>query len=322
MGTLNHQEVIFEELISSGMRAYAGRCMMDLNDLFPDFKGTTKDELKKSYDYAGEFHGKENGRIKYAFAPRFVLSCSEKLLSETNKMMEDFEGTLFHTHASENENELNRIQKKYGKRNIEYFDHLNLTGARSVFAHCVHVNKNEVNILKKSKTRVAHCPSSNLKLGSGIADIPSFIKEGISVSLGADGAPCNNTLSIFNEMRLAALIQKPRYSPEAMDAKTVFRMATIDGAKALHLNETGSIEPGKKADLVLLDLEEAEQSLMSDGEDVYSTIVYSAGAHNVNSVMINGDWKIINKQNLVYNEKELFINGKTELKKLLRRVAY
>ncbi len=320
MGTLNHQEVIFEELISSGMRAFAGKCMMDLNDLYPQFKRSTEDEIKTTYNLAKEFHQKESGRIKYGFAPRFVLSCSEKLLKEAHEMMKDFEGSLYHTHASENKNELKLIREKYGMNNIEYFHQLELTDDHSVFAHCIQVNENEINILKESGTRVAHCPSSNLKLGSGIADIPRFMKEGISVSLGADGAPCNNTLNIFNEMRLAALIQKPRYSPENMDAKTIFRMATIEGAKALHLCETGSIEVGKKADINLIDLDETTQSLMSEGENIYSTIVYSAGPQNINSVMVNGEWLIKEKRNLVYDERELFFKGKQELNRLLRRV--
>lgn len=320
MGTLNHQDVIFEELISSGMRAIAGKCMMDVNDLFPEFKGTTDNELKTTYSLAKEFHQKENGRIKYGFAPRFALSCSEKLLKETHRMMNEFEGSLFHTHSSENKNELKLIRAKYGMDNIEYFHRLNLIDDHSVLAHCIQVSENEINILKEGGTRVAHCPSSNLKLGSGIADIPRFLKEGISVSLGADGAPCNNTLNIFNEMRLAAFIQKLRYSPEIMNAKTIFRMATIEGTKALHLNETGSIEVGKKADILLIDLEEATQSLMSEGENIYSTIVYSAGSQNINSVMVNGEWRIKEKLNLVYDERELFFKGKKELNQLLGRV--
>ncbi len=320
MGTLNHQEVIFEELINSGIRAFAGKCMMDLNELFPQFKGETDSEIKTAYCLAKEFHQKENGRIKYGFAPRFVLSCSEKLLKETHEMMKDFEGSLFHTHSSENKIELKLIREKYGKDNIEYYHQLNLTDEHSVFAHCIHVNEDEISILKESGTRVAHCPSSNLKLGSGIANIPRFLNEGISVSLGTDGAACNNSLSLFNEMRLAALIQKPHYTPEIMDAKTIFRIATIEGAKALHLNETGSIEAGKKADLLLLDLEEARQSLISESENVYSAIVYSAGTHSINSVMINGNWRIKNRENLIFDEDELYFRGKKELKELLGRM--
>jgi 5-methylthioadenosine/S-adenosylhomocysteine deaminase len=320
MGTLNHQEVIFEELISSGMRAFAGKCMMDLNDLFPGFQGTTDEELKRTYDLAKEFHQKEDGRIRYGFAPRFALSSSERLLKETHEMMEDFDGSLFHTHSSENKIELKLIRDKYGKDNIEYYNHLGLTDDNSVFAHCIHINENEVNILKETGTRVAHCPSSNLKLGSGIADVPRFMKEGISVSLGADGAPANNSLSIFNEMRLAALIQKPVYGPEVMDPKSIFRMATTEGSKALHLDETGSIEVGKKADILLIDTEGPEQPLLTEGDDVYSTIVYSTGPSNINSVMVNGRWLIKDNENLVYEDKELFSRGKKELKQLLGRI--
>ena len=172
--------------------------------------------------------------------------------------------------------------------------------------------------LKKNSTRISHCPSSNLKLGSGIANIPRYIKEGISVSLGADGAPCNNGLSAFNEMRLAALIQKPIHGPTAMDAITVFRLATIEGAKALHIeNEVGSIEVGKKADLVLLDLEKADQPIHLSDEQIYSSIVYSASKENVKAVMIDGELVMDDGRCLMYDEDELVGKGKEELIKIV-----
>lgn len=167
----------------------------------------------------------------------------------------------------------------------------------------------------------SHCPSSNLKLGSGIANIPKYLGKGISVSLGADGAPCNNNLSVFNEMRLAALIQKPIHGPTAMNAKTVFKLATIEGAKALHLqNEIGSIEVGKKADVVLLDLSTNSHSISDDDESVYSDIVYSSSNDCVHSVMIEGEWKVLNKKSFLYDQPELNQKSKEELKKLLKRV--
>ncbi len=160
------------------------------------------------------------------------------------------------------------------------------------------------NLLKKNNVRVSHCPSSNLKLGSGIANIPKYLNKGISVSLGADGAPCNNNLSIFNEMRLASLIQKPIHGATVMDAKTVFKLATIEGAKALHLqNEIGSIEVGKKADLTLLDLSTNTHSISEDDESVYSDIVYSSTSESVHSVMVEGEWKVLNKKSLLYDQK-------------------
>ncbi len=320
MGTLNHQEIIFDELIYSKIRAFAGKCMIDENDLYGKFKETTEENIKTSYEYAKKFHNSSDGRIKYAFAPRFALSCSEKLMKETKEMMKDFEGSFFHTHSSENKNEVKAVRNKYGKENIEYFDSLNLLDDHTILAHCIHLNDNEVNTLKTKSARVAHCPSSNLKLGSGIAQIPRYLKEGISVSLGADGAPCNNNLSAFTEMRLASLIQKSIHNSTVMDAKTVFKLATIDGAKALHMqNEIGSIEIGKKADLVLLDLERSEFPLDKSGDGIYSSIVYSASKENVKEVMIGGEWIVANGEVLFYDENELVEEGKSELMKLLSR---
>lgn len=319
MGTINHQEVIFEELANSGIKAFAGKCMMDENDLFPSFKADTKDELERTYQLAKTFHQTSGGRINYGFAPRFVLSCSETLLKETVGMMKDFPGSIFHTHSSESKNEIAEVRKRYKKENIEYLDSISALHDHTVLAHCVHVNDEEVYLLKNNNARVSHCPSSNLKLGSGIANIPRYLKEGITVSLGADGAPCNNNLNAFVEMRLASLIQKPVHGAAVMDAETTFRLATIEGAKALHLqNITGSIEAGKKADLVFLNLEEYDQPL--NEENVYSKIVYSASKQNVMHVMSEGEWIVKDGASLIYNNEELFRKGKDELGFLLNRV--
>ncbi len=321
MGTLRYQEVIFEELQNSGMRAIAGKCLIDENDLFPEFKSNTKSELDEIYQLAKTYHNTSNGKIKYGFAPRFVLSCSEKLLKESFEMKKDFAGSLYHTHSSENKNEIAEVKRRHNKENIEYFDSIGVIDHHSVLAHCIHVNDKETDLLKKNDVRVSHCPSSNLKLGSGIANIPKYLSKGISVSLGADGAPCNNNLSVFNEMRLAALIQKPIHGPTTMEAKTVFKLATIEGAKALHLqNEIGSIEVGKKADLALLDLSTNAHSISDSDESIYSDIVYSSSVDSINSVMIEGEWKVLNKKSLLYDQQELNQKSKDELKKLLKRV--
>lgn len=320
MGTLRHQEVIFEELQSSGIRAIAGKCLIDENDLFPELKSDTKSELKEINQLAKSYHNASSGKIKYGFAPRFVLSCSEKLLKESFEIKKDFPGSLYHTHSSENKNEIAEVKRRHKKENIEYFDSIGVIDDHSVLAHCIHVNDKETELLKKKNVRVAHCPSSNLKLGSGIANIPKYLKKGISVSLGADGAPCNNNLSIFNEMRLAALIQKPIHGSTIIDAKTVFKLATIEGAKALHLQkEIGSIEVGKKADLVLMDLNSNSHSISVSDDSIYSNIVYSSSSDSVNSVMVEGEWKVLNKKSLLYDQNELNQTSKDELKKLLRR---
>jgi 5-methylthioadenosine/S-adenosylhomocysteine deaminase len=321
MGTLRHSEVVFSELVSSGIRGFSGKCLIDLNDLYPSFKSSTKDEIKDIIVLAKNFHNSAEGRIKYSFSPRFVLSCSEILLKETKEMMKDFPGSIYHTHSSESKNEIEEVRKRFHKENIEYFDSIGVLDDHTVLAHCVHTSNEERKILKDKNTRIAHCPSANLKLGSGIAPIPEYLKAGISVTLGADGAPCNNNLSIFNEMRLASLIQKPMHGTEVMDAKTIFRMATIEGAKALHLqDEIGSIEIGKKADLVLIDLDSYSNSYSDNEDAIYSDIVFSSTSENVKSVMIDGKWVVKEKVSLIYDQEELLSKGKEELYELLKRV--
>ncbi len=326
MGTLHHQEVIFEELISSGIRAFAGNCMMDQNDLYPAFCEPAEWNINSTYSWAKEFHNSNNGKVKFGFAPRFVLSCSENLLKETKEMMKDFPLSMFHTHSSENKSEVETVRKMTGKENVEYFESIGILDKHTVLAHCIHLNDNEIITLKKNDVRVSHCPSSNLKLGSGIANIPRYISEGISVSLGADGAPCNNGLSAFNEMRLSALIQKSIHGPTAMDALTVLRLATIEGAKALHIqDEVGSVEVGKMADLVLLNLEKADQPIQSNingatfiDSSIYSSIVYSASKENVKLVLIDGEIVVKDGRCFKYDEEGIIADGKVELSGILK----
>jgi cytosine/adenosine deaminase-related metal-dependent hydrolase len=321
MGTLRYGDVVLQEMTNSGIRGFSGKCLIDINDLYPNFKSSTNDEIGDMINLAESFHNKADGRVRYSFSPRFVLSCSEKLLKETKEIMKDFPGSIYHTHSSESTDEINEVRKRFHKENIEYFNSIEILDEYTVLAHCVHTSDTERKMLKDRDTKIAHCPSANLKLGSGIAPIPLYLEEGISVTLGADGAPCNNNLSIFNEMRLASLIQKPIHGAEVMDAKTIFRMATIEGARALHLEkEVGSIEVGKKADLVLIDLDSYSNSYSDSDESVYSDIVFSSNAENVSCVMVNGQWMIKERESLVYDQNEIISRGKEELKNLLKRL--
>ncbi len=321
MGSINHSEIVFEELQNFGMRAFHGKAMMDINNVFPKLSEKTSDAVESSRQLAKAFHNSKNGRIKYAFAPRFLLSCSDELLIKANELVNEFSGSLFHTHASENRSELDAVRNRCGHDNIEHFENINILNEKSCIAHCIWLNDNEVELMKKQNARVLHCPSSNLKLASGIANIPRYIEKGINVSLGADGAPCNNFLDIFIEMRLASLIQKTIHGPKVMDAETVFELATISGAKALHLeNKIGSIEEGKNADLVLLNLDKIHNSLSDEKENLYSKIVYSCDHSNVHSVMIDGEWIFSNYELLKFDEKKIYSDAKSEVKKLLNRV--
>jgi 5-methylthioadenosine/S-adenosylhomocysteine deaminase len=321
MGTLRYGEVVLSEMITSGIRGFSGKCLIDINDLYPDFKSTAKKEISDIINLAKTFHNSANGRIKYSFSPRFVLSCSAELLKETKEIMKDFSGSVYHTHSSESVDEINEVRKRFNKENVEYLNSIGVLDDHTVLAHCVHTSDSERKMLKDRNTKIAHCPSANMKLASGVAPIPQYLKEGISVTLGADGAPCNNNLSIFNEMRLASLIQKPILGAGVMDAKTLFRMATIEGAKALHLQEeVGSIEIGKKADLVLIDLDSYSNSYSDSDDSVYSDIVFSSTTENVKGVIVDGKWLVKNRESLVYDQQEVVINGKEQLKELLKRI--
>jgi len=321
MGTLRYGEVVLQEMIDSGIRGFSGKCLIDINDLYLEFKSSTNEEINEIRNLAQNYHNTGDGRIKYSFSPRFVLSCTEELLKETKEIMKDFPGSIYHTHSSESLQEIDEVRKRFHKENIEYFNSIGVLDDHTVLAHCVHTSDNERKMLKDRNTRIAHCPSANMKLGSGIAPIPQYLKEGISVTLGADGAPCNNNLSIFNEMRLASLIQKPIYGAESMDAQTIFRMATIEGAKALHIqDEVGSVEVGKKADLVLMDLDSYSNSYSDSDESIYSDIIFSSTTENVRSVMVDGRWLIKGRESLVYEHKEIISKGREELTKLMKRI--
>lgn len=322
MGSMNHEEEIIRAVTETGMRAFVGKAMMDVNELYAPLKETTEEALTSTRRYAELAHGAAGGRIRYAVAPRFILSCTDRLLQEAYEMTKSFPGMLFHTHAAENRHEMDAVRKRCRMDNVEYFDHLNILHQNTCLAHCIWLNGREVDLMKERDAKVLHCPSSNLKLGSGIAKIPEYTARGITVSLGADGAPCNNTLDIFHEMRLAALIQKPIYGPTAMDARSVFALATIGGAATLGIaHEVGSLEPGKKADIVLMDIHRTwNPNDIAAGDELYSTIVYSCTPENVHSVLIDGQWVFRNRQHLTLDEESVRELATKELRKLRQRL--
>ncbi len=227
METVHHTEHAFKAILDSGMRAVSGKCMMDdpSGDVPPSLQEKTSDSLQESVDLYEKYHGAAGGRLEVAFTPRFVISCTDDLLREVSRLAKE-KKALVHTHASENRGEIEVVESTRGLRNIVCLEKLGLTGPNLILAHCIWLDEAEKEILVRSKTRVAHCPSSNLKLASGIAPIPELLSLGAEVSLAADGAPCNNNLDGFVEMRHAALIQKPLHGPTVMPAWKVFELAT------------------------------------------------------------------------------------------------
>jgi 5-methylthioadenosine/S-adenosylhomocysteine deaminase len=314
METVNHTSEVFKVVEESGFRATVGKCMMDKGDEVPRaLQEQTGNSIDESLALLEEWHGKADGRIRYCFAPRFAVSCTRELLEKVAQLARA-RGVMIHTHASENTKECEMVEQETGLRNIAYLNSVGLTGRHVALAHCVHLSNEEIEILKTTQTNVAHCPSSNLKLGSGIAPVVKLLEQGISVSLGADGAACNNRLDIFTEMRTAALLQKALHGPEVLPASRALRMATIDGAKALGLDdEIGSIEVGKRADLALVRLDRLHSTPV---DDVVSAVVYSAQPDDVETVLIDGEFVLRDRKLLTIDERETINSARSEVEKL------
>ena len=285
METVRHAGAAFEALESIGLRATAGKCLMDAADAFPGLRESTDRALGEAADLCERWHGAAGGRLRYCFAPRFAPTCTGPLLRAASDLAERHGATL-HTHAAETPVELELVRRSTGMDEIPYLESVGISGPRAALAHCVWVDGDGIRDLAAKQTNVVHCPSSNLKLGSGIAPVPAMLAAGCRVALGADGAPCNNRLDAFSEMRLAALIQKPRHGPEALPASQVLDLATLGGARALGLEaEIGSIEVGKRADLIVLDLSGPH---VQPESDLVSRLVYGARAADVRHVMVDG----------------------------------
>jgi cytosine/adenosine deaminase-related metal-dependent hydrolase len=288
METVRHTDAAFRALERIGIRATAGKCLMDAH---PEgaplaLAESTDAALAEAEALAERWHGGAGGRLRVCFAPRFVPSCSGPLLRATSDLAERFDAQL-HTHAAETIVERETVLRTTGLDEIAYLDSVGIAGPRAVLAHCVWVDPHEMNRLARQGTNVAHCPSSNLKLASGIAKVPELLAAGCRVAIGADAAPCNNRLDAFAEMRLAALVQKPRLGADALPAAQVLELATLGGAHALGLDaEIGSIAPGKRADLVVLDLREPHLHPLLG--DPVSLVVYAACASDVRDVVVDG----------------------------------
>src|SRR6266581_131768 len=319
METVRHTEEVLRVVDESGFRATVGKCMMDKGDDVPRaLHEETAASIRESVALIEQWHGRGDGRIRCCFAPRFAISCTRELLSEVSELARKHK-VMIHTHSSENKNECEIVEAETGRRNVAYLDSLGISGAHVLLAHCVHLATEEMETLSRTKTNVAHCPSSNLKLGSGLARVAEMLARKIPVSLGADGAACNNRLDMFTEMRTAALLQKLAHGPEVLSAAQVLRMATIDGARALGLeNEIGSLEVGKRADVIVVDLNQLHSS---PKPDVISSLVYSAQPADVRVTIIDGRVVMRNGELITMNEGVVIEEANREANALAERAG-
>jgi cytosine/adenosine deaminase-related metal-dependent hydrolase len=288
METVHDTDVVFEAVAASGMRATIGKCMMDFDAQVPKrLQETTRASLAESVAIRTRWDGAEGGRLRAAFAPRFAVSCSRELLEAVADLSER-QHALVHTHASESRDEIAIVRKMSGGlSNLEYLASLRLASPLLCAAHCVWADDRDQQILADHDVKVMHCPGSNLKLGSGIAPVPEMRARGVTVSLGADGAACNNRLDMFEEMRLAAVLQAMRKHPGVLPARDVLWMATRAGARTLGLeDQIGSLEPGKRADLIVVD---RDRPSLAPGPDPFSTLVYAARGTDVRTAIVDGE---------------------------------
>ncbi|MEN6326832.1 MAG: 5'-deoxyadenosine deaminase [Syntrophomonas sp.] len=321
MATVRHSNSVFEAVSRAGIRYMGGKCLMDCGTGVPPVMIDNRDKaLEESLDLIKRWQGQEQGRIKYTFCPRFVVSCSEPLLRDVARLSGQYNIPV-HTHASENLGEVELVKKERGLPNVKYLDSLGFCNEKLILAHCVHLDEEEMRILAANHCNIVHCPSANLKLASGIAPIPPLLGLGASISLGADGAPCNNNLNMFMEMRLAALIHKPSHGPVSMPALQVFEMATLGGARAMGMEaEIGSLEVGKKADLAVINLDNWHSRPLGTA-GVYTQLVYQTQAADVYATIVDGRLLMLNGRILSLDTDEVKKNSETALKRVANRAG-
>jgi cytosine/adenosine deaminase-related metal-dependent hydrolase len=256
--------------------------------------------------------------LRAAFAPRFAVSCSRELLEAVAALSRQH-GLLVHTHASENQGEIALVRARTGLGNIDYLAEVGLAGRHVCLAHCVWVDPREQRLLAEREIQVLHCPGSNLKLGSGLAPIAEMRACGVSVSLGADGAACNNHLDMFQEMRLAATLQAVRVGPGLVTARDIVWMATRGGARALGLeDEIGTVAVGRRADLIVVRRGQPHQA---PDANPYGTLVYATRPTDVRTVLVDGEILVMDGRPLRWDSAEVTARATHEARALAARAG-
>ena len=319
MGTVHHTQALFEAAAETGIRYTGGKAMMDTGDGVPaGLLETTPIALRESDNLARDWHGREGGRLRYAYSPRFVLTATYDLLRSVGARARA-DNMLVHTHASEQRDEVDLVRQRFGVSNIRLLANLGLADTNACFAHCVWPEPEEFDVLASGGASVVHCPSCNMKLGSGAAPVAEYLERGVNVALGADGAASNNRLDGWEELRLAGLLATFRNGPAAVSAMEVFELATIAGARALGLDvDIGSIEVGKYADVAVLDLRRAH---VAGPEDVYTRLVYSARASDVRFVTIGGKLVVDNGSLVSFSEADAIAAAERQRALLVERAG-
>ena len=286
----------------SGLRGVLSRGLIGVAD------GDKK--LQENIELFKEFHNASDGRITVMFGPHAIYTCPPEYLIKVANAASEL-GAEIHIHMNETLDEINNCIKDYGKRPFEVINETGLFDLGTLAAHCVHLSNEEIEIIKEKNIRVAHNPGSNMKLASGIAPVPKLLKEGVVVALGTDGASSNNNLDMLEEVKLAALLHKvDTLNPLAIPAAEALKLATENGAKAVGLENTGRIEKGYKADIVLYDMKSVE---WQPRYNPISLLVYSANSSSVDTVIVDGkvlmehsELKTLDEEKIIFNFNQRF----------------
>ncbi|MGD9033421.1 MAG: amidohydrolase [Desulfobacteraceae bacterium] len=265
----------------AGMRSLVGEVLYDFDS--PNY-GPIQNGLKYTEDLINKWQG--DPLVSIAVEPHSLFTCSPKLLSTTNELALKYNVPLV-IHVAETRSELDEVNKRYGKGPVQHLKTLGLLGPHLIADHCVHLGEKDIKMFAENEVKAIHNPESNMKLASGIAPIPDMLKSNVTVGLGTDGCASNNNLDLFAEMDMAAKLHKINsMDTTVMDALTVMRMATVEGAKALGMGDvTGSLEKGKKADVIILDTKKPHLTPMYNP---FSHLVYAARGNDVTHSIING----------------------------------
>lgn len=296
---------VIEAIESTGLRAVVAWCMTD---------DSIKDKPEKTIEFAKKYNV-PNSKITIFTSPHAPYTCNPDTIKICVDLAKEL-NTGLHIHLSETLDEEKTIYERYDKRGAEYLKDLGVFDVPVVLAHGVYISDSDIEILKNIKGGIAHNPISNCKLSSGICDVVKLRKNGINVGIGTDGIGSTTTLDMFEEMKTAAYLQKVNtMEPTSIKAYDILKMATIEGAKVLGLDDQiGTIEVGKKADMIFI---KTDKLHMCPENDICTNIVYSANGADVDSVMIDGELIMQNRKMLNLNEKEVMRNVKKIAKRLL-----
>jgi 5-methylthioadenosine/S-adenosylhomocysteine deaminase len=299
---------LFEDEVATAARSAGVRCLV--GEVLYDFPSPNYGPVEKGLQYAKSLIDKwrDDPLVSVAIEPHSLFTCSPDLLASSNELAVNHNVPLI-IHVAETEKELAEIKEKFDRGPVEHLDALGLLGSHLIADHCVHLNQSDIQKMGAHGAKVIHNPESNMKLASGVAPVPDMLANGLTVGLGTDGCASNNNLDLFTEMDMAAKLHKIHtMDPTVMDAVTVLRMATIEGAKALGLGATtGSLETGKKADIIILDTNKPHLTPMYNP---YSHLVYAARGADVTHSIINGHVVMEDREILTLDVDEIMAKAK------------